>query len=186
MLFQIETLKKLRTLTPNTFLTAGMIIGLTGDSEEHIFKSLENVAEQNLLDSMLYSPLGLTSMNSSVFDDFMLSDLVKDPERFGYKLTGEIIPRSDHSVQDALVWKNEWCDYHRAKDLYTEVAARQEELRIGIADAFDLLPALSLGIIEHNQEFVQNTRRVKELCRKKSKILKHNYFEQKKQYILSL
>lgn len=186
MLFQIETLKKLRTLTPNTFLTAGMIIGLTGDSEEHIFKSLENVAEQNLLDSMLYSPLGLTTMNSSVFDDFMLSDLVKDPERFGYKLTGEIIPRSDHSVQDALVWKNEWCDYHRAVDLYTEVALRQEELRIGIADAFDLLPALSLGIIEHKQEFVLNTRRVKELCKKKSKILKHNYFKQKKQYILSL
>jgi hypothetical protein len=182
---QINTLKKLRDLTPDTFLSAGMIVGLTGDSEEHIFNSLENVAQQRLLDGMYYGALNLNNMNSEVFDDFMLSDLVKNPEKFGYQLTGEIVPRSVHSVQDALVWKNEWCDYYAAEELLTRVLKKQKELKIGNADAFDLLSMLSLGIITNKEEFVVHTDRVKQISGKKSKLLKRKYFEQKKQYILS-
>ena len=182
---QIETLKTLRKLTPNTLLSAGMIIGLVGDNEAHIFDSLENAAKQKLLDGMLYGVLNLNNMNSSIFDEFMLSDLVKNPSKFGYQVTGEVVPRTVHSVQDALVWKNDWCDYFTAEEIYNRVVARQQELKIGVTDAFDLLPALSMEVIDHKDMLVHYTDRVKQKCTKKSSILKKQYITLKKQHILS-
>jgi hypothetical protein len=79
-----------------------MIIGLTGDSREHILDSMEFVSKHNLLDCMQYSVLNLPEMETDVFDDYMLSDMSKYPEKFGYTITGKV-PRTDLSIQSKLL-----------------------------------------------------------------------------------
>jgi len=147
---QIETLKKLRALTPNTFLSAGMIIGLSGDSKDDIFQSIRYVHENNLLDAMQYSVLSMSIMETEIFDNFMLSDLSKEPEKFGYKILGKR-QRQGRAVQGVYDWQNEWCTYDQAIKLKEEINDYLKVLKISSSDAFEYLSFLSLEIAEHKE-----------------------------------
>lgn len=147
---QIETLKKLRSLTPNTFLSAGMIIGLSGDSKDDIFQSIRYVHEHNLLDAMQYNALAIPRMETEIFDDYMLSDFSKDPTKFGYKILGKK-PREDRVVQSLYNWQNEWCTYEHAVELSKEISDYLKQLKISGSDAFEYLSFLSLEISEHKE-----------------------------------
>ena len=148
---QIETLKTLRQLTPNTFLSAGMIIGLTGDSKEHIISSMKYVSENNLLDAMQYGVLSIPDMDTDIFDNYMLSDISKNPEKFGYEITGRR-PREDLSVQAKFEWKNDWCDSKSAESIYSEVIEYLKKYKISKSDAFEYLSFLSLSIVRSKEE----------------------------------
>jgi lipoate synthase len=147
---QIETLKKLRTLTPNTFLSAGMIVGLSGDSRDDIFKSIRYVHENNLLDAMQYSALNMPAMDTDIFDDYMLSDFSKNPTKFGYKILSKK-SRPGRSVQSLYDWQNEWCTFEEAMVLQEEVNNYLKVLKISSSDAFEYLSFLSLQLAEHKE-----------------------------------
>ena len=185
---QIETLKKLRELTPNTFLSAGMIIGLTGDSKEHILQSMKYVADNNLLDAMQYGELGIPDMDTDVFDDYMLSDISKNPEKFGYEIVGrESTSIPGQSSQALKKWKNEWCDSEAAKDIFYEIYSYLKKYKIGYSDGFEYISFLSLGLIDsESNEVIKsiNNQVIKKAAHSANKYRKE-YIEKKKKWFIS-
>jgi hypothetical protein len=181
---QIETLKKLRQLTPNTFLSCGMIIGLTGDSREHILDSMEFVSKHNLLDCMQYNVLNLPEMETDVFDDYMLSDMSKYPEKFGYTITGKI-PRTDLSIQSRLSWVNEWCDSDKATEIYQEVRQNLKGKNLSNSDAFEYLSFLSLGVVDEKESVRKMEQVIIAKSSKKADKLRAEYIEKKTQFLLN-
>jgi MoaA/NifB/PqqE/SkfB family radical SAM enzyme len=185
---QIETLKKLRELTPNTFLSAGMIIGLTGDSKEHILQSMKYVADNNLLDAMQYGELGIPDMDTDVFDDYMLSDISKNPEKFGYEIVGrESTSIPGQSSQALKKWKNEWCDSDAAKDIFYEIYSYLKKYKIGYSDGFEYISFLSLGLIDsESNEVIKsiNNQVIKKAAHSANKYRKE-YIEKKKKWFIS-
>ena len=181
---QIETLKKLRQLTPNTFLSCGMIIGLTGDSREHILDSMEFVSKHNLLDCMQYNVLNLPEMETDIFDDYMLSDMSKYPEKFGYTITGKI-PRTDLSIQSKLSWVNDWCDSDKAMKIYQEVRQILKGKNLSNADAFEYLSFLSLGVVDEKESVRKMEQAIIAKSSKKADKLRAEYIEKKTQFLLN-
>lgn len=180
----IETLKKLRQLTPDTFLSAGMIIGLTGDSRENILNSMDYVSKNNLLDCMQYSVLNLPEMETDIFDEYMLSDMSKNPEKFGYTITGKKA-RTDLTIQSQLEWRNDWCDTDKAIEIYDEIRQNLSTKNLSNSDGFEYLSYLSLGLVDEKE----SVRKMDELVRARAKKLANTrraeYIEKKKQFLLN-
>lgn len=180
---QIETLKKLRELTPDTFLSAGMIVGLTGDNKEHIINSMKYVSENDLLDAMQYSPLNIPYMETSVFDDYMLSDISKSPESFGYTIIGKE-SRNDINIQSRLLWKNEWCDAQTAYDITLEIQSYLKDHNLTNSDAFEYLSFLSLGIVDTKESVRKLNSAVARKATKLANKYRQDYIKKKIQFLL--
>lgn len=181
---QIETLKKLREITPDAYLSAGMIVGLTGDNKEHIINSMKYVSENDLLDAMQYSVLNIPYMETSVFDDYMLSDITKNPESFGYTITGKE-SRSDINIQSKLLWKNEWCDEKTAGDIALEIYSYLKDHNLTNSDAFEYLSFLSLGIVDTKESVKRLNHAVVLKAKKLANKYRQDYIKKKTQFLLN-
>lgn len=105
-----SSLEFLRDECPDTFKMASLIIGLNGDDFESIDKSLEKVTSERLLDALnlftlMIKPTGL-------HDFYYLSELDKDPAKYGYKYYGEKYPDGtsiDPRIEsNKLLWESDW------------------------------------------------------------------------------
>lgn len=180
---QIDTLKKLRELTPDTFLSAGMIVGLTGDNKEHIINSMKYVSDNDLLDAMQYSPLNIPYMETSVFDNYMLSDISKNPENFGYTITGKE-SRNDINIQSRLLWKNDWCDSEKALEITLEIQSYLKDHNLTNSDSFEYLSFLSLNVVDSKEAVRKLNSAVVSKSIKLANKYRKEYVEKKTKFLL--
>jgi lipoate synthase len=146
--YSMDILKDLRILTPDTWLAAGLIIGLTGDSEHSIKDSLETVNRHNLLDSVSIYPLQIGIPNSfsnqvgniDFHDDNFYSDISKNPSKYGY----EII---DQGKLKPVTWKNDWITETEANDLSRKLQYQYTALTKSI-NGFDYGGISALGLAQ--------------------------------------
>lgn len=102
-----DALAEIRTQIPDMFRFGSFIIGLTGDNEKSIREGFDHVIENELLHNYYVNPLTIPVIAE---DDYWASDISKDPEKFGYKITGEY-------PGNLKYWKNDWTDWFKAVEL---------------------------------------------------------------------
>ena len=102
-----DALAEIRTQIPDMFRFGSFIIGLTGDNEKSIKEGFDHVIENELLHNYYVNPLTIPVIAE---DDYWASDISKDPEKFGYKITGEY-------PGNLKYWKNDWTDWFKAVEL---------------------------------------------------------------------
>ena len=133
---------------------------------------------------MQYNVLNLPEMETDIFDENMLSDMSKNPENFGYTITGKV-PRTDLSIQSKLSWKNDWCDSESAHKIYNEVRQKLKGQNLSNADAFEYLSFLSLGIVDEKESVRKMEQVIIANASKKADKLRAEYIEKKKQHLLN-
>ena len=114
----IQTLKDLKNANPNFFLFSTMIVGLSKDSKENIYKYNDKVLSEGILDGLHYFPLAIYERNSHW--DWQ-SAVDKDPEKYGYKIISNMSLDSSSVGSNRVVWKNDWINYNQAKKLRDEL-----------------------------------------------------------------
>ena len=181
---QLDTLKKLREITPDTFMSAGMIIGLTGDSEQHIINSLHHVIDNNLLDSMQYHHLKINLMGTNIFDDYMQSDLAKNPEEHGYKIL-RVVPREGRAVQEEAFWQNEWCNRDQAHQIHERLVKIIDAKKFSKADAYDYISYRAMGVIDNKEYVKQADNLVRNKAYSRVKAARKTYIQRKQEYLLN-
>ncbi len=182
-----DTLKKLREVTPNTFLVAGLIIGLNGDSEKSIRDSIDRVVEEKLLDSLQMYPLLLLKSQNAIMGEGYMSELESNPEKFGYKLTGVTEPTviSGDLVHKAQ-WVSDWTDYNSAEALADQLA-KETAKRISNLNHMEYAGLRSLNLIDKSDpEFYLNLPMIRTRSFSKSTRLKKEYVAKKVNYFRSM
>lgn len=175
-----DTLKLLREISPNTFLVGGLIVGLNGDSESSIRESVDKVITEQLLDSVQLYPLLLLKAQNAIMGEGYRSELELDPERFGYKLTGETLPTviSDDLVHIAK-WVSDWIDYDSAVTL-ADTLAKETSKRVSNLNHMEYAGLRALNLVDKS---VHNNTKLVDLARKraytKSNRLKQIYAQNK-------
>lgn len=177
----IETLKTLKQLNPETALTAGMIVGLSGDNEEHIMSSLDYVINKKILDGVFYSPLAVHDATSEIYDNNFLSEICKDPKKFGYEIIGKKPIR--HGV-DELIWKNEWIDQPGAFELCLKINEYHQQRGLSHMSAFSYLIFKSQGIFSSLNEYNSNWQNALKWSSIISKRHRKQYITNKSNYLL--
>lgn len=179
-----DALKKLRAVSPDTFLVGGLIVGLNGDSEKSIAQSVERVINERLLDSVQLYPLLLLKSQNAIIGEGYMSDLEADPEKFGYKLSGETIPTFiSGDLVHKVKWVSDWTDFESAQDLSVkisnDIAKRIADLNhmeyaglrtLKLIDKGDKDFHLSISMIR-SRSYIKSTKMKKEYV-----IKKLNYF----------
>lgn len=103
----VDTLKLIKEIDPNFFLFASFIVGLEGDSEDELWRNNDIACEY--LDSLNYIPLFIQKFDP---EWEWMSDIEKNPEQYGYKVTG-IHPNNVYLT----TWKNSWINNEQAEKL---------------------------------------------------------------------
>ena len=110
-----NSLEFMRDECPNTFTMGSLIMGLVGDTFESIDMSLEKVANEKLLDALqIYT---LTLNTGKYTDPYLLSEIQKYPEKYGYKIynAGNNAQIANSFVQ----WENNWTNNVEANKMVT-------------------------------------------------------------------
>lgn len=182
-----DTLKQLRSVSPNTFLVGGLIVGLNGDSEQSIRDSIDRVVEEKLLDSVQLYPLLLLKAQNAIMGEGYMSELETNPEKFGYKLSGETEPTfiSGDLVHKAK-WISDWTDYDSASDL-SDRLARETAKRISNLNHMEYAGLRSLKVIDRSDpEFHLSMPMIRTRSFSKSTRLKKEYVIKKLNYFRNL
>ena len=107
----IETLTQIKSHNPNFFLFAGMILGLTHDSESSIRHYNDLLLSERLLDGVSYMPLRI--MEDETMWDWQ-SEIDKNPAKFGYTIKEGASKKRLFRSSDNAFWSNDWTDYDGA------------------------------------------------------------------------
>lgn len=142
----IETLRLLREALPDTFLHGSMIVGLTGDSEDHIWASMRTVINEQLLDSLSYKRLGIFApTNYPVVSDYM-SDISANPEKYGYTITGKM-EGGEYS------WSNHWTDNEKSTKLSDRLNNYLDTIPvISGMSSFEYTAQCALGVFKNRHD----------------------------------
>jgi len=178
----IETLKLLKKLNPETALTAGMIVGLSGDNEDHIMDSLDYVIDSKILDGLFYSPLAIHDATSEIYDSNFLSEICKNPEKFGYNIIGKKPIR--HGV-DELIWENEWTNLDDAFSLCLKINKYHQAKGLSHLSAFSYLIFKSQGIFDNLQSYNNNWQNALKWSSVISTRHRKKYISKKSEYLLN-
>jgi|TARA_R110001592_G_scaffold59933_2_gene182226 hypothetical protein len=113
----LQSLRMVKNEYPEAFTFGNLIIGLTGDNADSIWKNCEKIVEEQLLTSGGCNPLRLYS---NLENPDVESDFDKNPEKFGYEIIG-----SDKEWEElgysSQIWKNDWTDSDGADDLSSKI-----------------------------------------------------------------
>ena len=175
-----ETLREIKQRCPDTYTIGSLIVGLEGDNKQSIIDSIERVIEEKLLWGLQVYPLVITSSNS-LTDSYFLSDLDKDPEKYGFK-TRRIPITSLHGDKETntLDWSSDWTDYNSAQifvnDLYANIGHR-----ILLMNHFEYAGFRSLGLIKPEKKIIYE--QLKNQAYNVSAQLKQLYIAKKKAYL---
>lgn len=102
-----DNLVYIRNNCPDTFTIGSFIIGLNGDNFESIDQGFQRVYEENLLDSLQIFDLSMGNTLMEAGD--ILSELTKNPEKFGYKVYRD--------PQSKIIWESDWTNNVEAAQL---------------------------------------------------------------------
>jgi len=112
----MDTLRLFKKELPNAFTYANFIMGLTGDSEESIWKHGKMLVDEQLVTSAGCNALRLYE---NLENPDVESNIDKDPGKFGYELTGQDKEWPELGYT-SKTWKNDWIDVHKAEELSNE------------------------------------------------------------------
>ena len=174
-----ETLKEIKKRCPNTYTIGSLIAGLVGDSKEHMIQSIERVIEEKLLWGLQVYPLNIAS-SSAVVDDYFLSDLDKNPEKFGYKTTMPIGMLPSNKDSTVMHWESDWSDTDHANELHREINEKYADDLV-LMNHFEYAGFQSLGLVKPGKKIVYNTLKHKAFG--VSMQLKHQYILNKMKYL---
>lgn len=100
-----DSLTFVRDESSNTFTAGSFILGLNGDNFESIEKGFDRVVKEKLLSSLQIYNLSLSPI-STAQDNYMISDIEADPEKFGYKVRHKTF---DYTYStNHIVWESDW------------------------------------------------------------------------------
>lgn len=171
-----ETLKEIKRRCPDTYTIGSLIAGLTGDNKESMLSSIERVIDEKLLWGLQVYPLTITS-SSSVSDNYFLSDLDMDPEKYGYKTKRPIIPL--HGDKEAITarWESDWSNSEKAQELVSEIYKTYDG-QIIFMNHFEYAGFRSMGLIDPSKKIDYES--LKHKAYSVSDQLKQNYIKTKK------
>ena len=100
-----EIVRTVKAEFPEAFTYGNFVIGLTGDSEEDIWKHAKTIVDEQLLTSA-----GCTTFRlySDLQNDEIKSDIDKDPAKFGYSIIDEKTVEWDTIGYESDNWQNDW------------------------------------------------------------------------------
>lgn len=176
-----ETLKQIREVCPNTFTVAGLIIGLHGDSKQHIFESVDKVISDKLIHSLEFYPLHIAKENGITKYDY-LSEIDRDPEKHGYKIN-DVISFHHHNKKIAVTeWESDWTTYKDANTIVNELETHcgNKIARIGHLTYAGLS---SMGILKSTKDAYLQEKVIYSKAHALSKQLKELYIGKKLKYL---
>ena len=109
----MDTLRLFKKELPDAFTYANFIMELTGDSEESIWKHGHTLVDEQLVTSAGCNALRLYE---NLENPDVESNIDKDPEKFGYTITGEDREWIELGYS-SKTWKNDWIDVQGAEEL---------------------------------------------------------------------
>lgn len=182
-----DTLKKLREISPTTFLVGGLIVGLNGDSEQSIVDSVERVINERLLDSIQLYPLLLLQSQNAIIGEGYMSDLEADPERFGYKLAGGTVPTVlSGDLVHKIKWISDWTDFESAEALAVKLSNNISK-RISDLNHMEYAGLRTLGLVSKDDpDFHLSISIIRSRSYSKSTRLKKEYISKKLNYFRNL
>lgn len=99
-------------------VTGSFIIGLPGESEDSIWKTVEWLQREDCpIDDAIFSPLNIRSVTDN--PNAPLSKIARDPAKYGYTIVG---PKLGTGISTSgPQWKNKFMDKGRAEELTREI-----------------------------------------------------------------
>jgi sulfatase maturation enzyme AslB (radical SAM superfamily) len=146
-----DTLLKIKTISPDTYTVGGIIIGLNKDSEKSIRESIKKIVDEKLLNSIQLYPLLISKANTITSTDY-LSDLDKDPNKFGYKIINISSFHHDNKHVPLYHWQSDWADSLSAGNL-TEMLEKEYKGKIDMLGHLEYAGYQSLGIYRKNLSY---------------------------------
>ena len=141
-----DALKEIKTQIPDLFRYGAFIIGLSYDNEKDIRAGFDYVLENELLHNFYMNALTVPVISD---DDYWASDISKNPEKFGYEITGE-------DPGNLVYWKNDWTDWDSAvklrKQLQEEVLSHNKTRSIGEYNNWEYLKDKALGSVSKPED----------------------------------
>jgi radical SAM superfamily enzyme YgiQ (UPF0313 family) len=171
-----ETLREIKQLCPDTYTIGSLIVGLKGDSKESIVDSIEKVIREKLLWGIQVYPLVITK-SSTLTDNYFLSDLDQEPEKYGFKTK---IPITElHGDRETVVvdWEGEWIDHVGAINFADELYQNYKE-KILWLNHYEYAGFKALGLIKPEKPVIYE--QLKNQAFSVSGQLKQNYITKKK------
>jgi radical SAM superfamily enzyme YgiQ (UPF0313 family) len=175
-----ETLREIKKRCPDTYTIGSLIVGLEGDNKQSIVDSIERVIDEKLLWGLQVYPLVITSSNS-LTDSYFLSDLDKEPEKYGFK-TKRIPITSLHGDKETntLDWNSDWIDYKQAQTFVSELYESIGQ-RILLMNHFEYAGFRSLGLLRPGKKIIYE--QLRNQAYNVSAQLKQIYIAKKKAYL---
>jgi len=113
----LQSLRDIKKEFSEAFTFGNLIIGLTGDNYESIMDNCKTIIDEQLLTSGGCNPLRIYK---NLENPDVQSDIDKDPEKFGYEITGE-----DREWRElgyaSQSWKNDWTTTIQAEQLALDI-----------------------------------------------------------------
>jgi radical SAM superfamily enzyme YgiQ (UPF0313 family) len=171
-----NALKILRSISPETFLVGGLIVGLNGDSEHSIRSSVKRVIDENLLDSVQLYPLSITN-STSIFDEGFLSDLDKNPAEHGYTVSKEHVYRHSDVISQ-FSWKSDWTNSEDAARLSELISNEIKNKVVSDLNHIEYAGLKSLNLVDRSH-LISSIDMIRKRAYNKSYKLKQEYIEKK-------
>ncbi|MCT4686727.1 B12-binding domain-containing radical SAM protein [Vallitalea sp.] len=99
-------------------ITGSFIVGLPGESEESIWKTVEWLQREDCpIDDVMFSPLNIRA--STYNPNAPLSKIARNPAKYGYTITGPTLGRGIST--EGPQWENEFMDKNRAETITRKI-----------------------------------------------------------------
>lgn len=174
-----ETLREIKQRCPDTYTIGSLIAGLAGDNKQSMIDSIERVIQEKLLWGLQVYPLVVTK-TSNLTDNYFLSDLDKEPEKYGYKTTIPIVSLHGDKETVTMNWESDWIDTEGAHKFVDELYARFGD-KILLMNHFEYAGFRSLGLIKPGKKIIYEQLRNQSY--NVSAQLKQLYIAKKKKYM---
>jgi radical SAM superfamily enzyme YgiQ (UPF0313 family) len=174
-----ETLREIKQRCPDTYTIGSLIAGLAGDNKQSMIDSIERVIQEKLLWGLQVYPLVVTR-SSNLTDNYFLSDLDKEPEKYGYKTTIPIVSLHGDKETVTMNWESDWIDTEGAHKFVDELYERYGD-KILLMNHFEYAGFRSLGLIKPGKKIIYEQLRNQSY--NVSAQLKQVYITNKKKYM---
>ena len=184
----VKTLQTIRKEMPKCWINGCFITGLIGDTKENTKSKLELLLSKGLIDNVLMGELAIDSYEHTkdqilTYDEGWLSDMDKDPEKFGYKINPETLKwYTDYATEEET---REWTIPYLLELV-------DNKIFVGI-DCFSFLSVVALGIGDRHkvwEDVLNHEGMTYRILNHKLKLhsIKHikRYIKSKKEWISSL
>ena len=152
----VRALQKMAEITPMTFKSSGMIIGLTGDSHEEFWNNMDRLTGETLVHGIYPSPLRIRSPETAIFNEGYLSDFAKNPEKFGYTITGTYVEDYTSTEQEGsrlLQWENDWTHSDETNEMCEVIVNDFQDRQLPLISAFEWITLLVFGIVNDPSDY---------------------------------